>query len=373
MDEKRSLTNFSYIGIGRFAAILLQALFYLLFASLLGPEIYGKLSIILAFAATFSIVSSFGLNLSLQVYRAKNNTKLSAQITTLFLISTSGAAIILLFIDQFAAILCIGLSLFSMSQAYLLGLKQYKKFMIYSIIKSSTFFVIPIVLYFVLEIPGIVLGMAISHFLASIPFFKVIKIKSLSGIQNYYKVLIHNFGVTSGAFLPFVLDKLLIGYLFGFFITGIYQFNLHILIALGSLPGVLGAYLVSEEASGVRHRKLSNLTILVSVILAGVAIILAPYLINQFFPKYSEGIFSLQILILSIIPQTFSAIYSSKLLAIESTKIGYTSLVHIGSILILIVFLGDLYGLVGLALAVLFSITITTIFTFILYSQLKKN
>jgi len=369
MEKENTIKNFSYVGIGRVATIVLNALFYLLLANLLDPEIYGDLNVILALAGAFSIFSMFGLNLSLQVFKAKKNSKLSEQIITLFIISTTGASLILLVIDPIAALLCIGLSFFSMARAHLLGLKDYKNYMIYSILKSGAFFIIPLLLFFVYDIPGIVVGMAISNFIGSIPFLKNLTLKSFFGMRKYTKVLIHNFGVSAGGALPNVLDKLMIAPLFGLYFVGIHQFNLQIFIALSVLPQILGTYLISEESSGVGHRKLSIIVILGSILLSTLAIILAPTVVPYFFPKYIEGIPALQILVLSIIPYSIGTVYGSKLIAKESTKVGFIAILRIGSLLLFIAVLGNIYGIFGLGLAVLFSIILATIFTIILYKK----
>jgi len=85
------------------------------------------------------------------------------------------------------------------------------------------------------------------------------------------------------------------------------------------------------------------------------------------FPKYSDGISGLQVMVLAIIPQSVSSIFGAKLLARESTKIGYSAIVQIGSFLLLISLLGELYGLVGLGLAVLISVSANTLFLYFLY------
>jgi len=372
MSAKASIKNFSFVGIGRFITVIVQALFYLVLASLLEPEIYGELNVILALASTFSLLSMFGLNLSSQIYLAKGKYKIDEQIRTLFLILTSAAALILVFIEPIAALLCVALSFFSMNQYHLLGLSKYKKFMFYSILKSGTYFIIPFSLYFIFDIYGIVFGLAISHFIASIVIFRKLTIRSFLGLKKYYKILVHNFAVMSGTHLSIVVDKLLIAPLFGFFIVGIYQFNLQILLSLEALPTVLTIYLISEESKGIRHRKLSYIVVIASIILTVTAIVLAPILVPVFFEKYSDGIPALQILVISVLPLTINAIYNSKLLAKESTKIGFSAIVRIGSMLILIAILGELYGLIGLSLAVLISISANTLFLYLLYQREKQ-
>lgn len=366
--ENSSARNFSYVSIGRIIAIILQALFYLLFAKFLGPESYGQLNVIIALAGVFSVLSRFGLNTSLQVYQAKQNSKMSDQIKTLFLLSTTVASLILIPIDMFAAVLCMGLSFYVMTQHDLLGLRQYKKYMINSILKSGLFFVLPIGLYFILDISGILLGMAIASFFGSIPFIRNLKIVSFVALKNNYKVLVQNF-VVDASNLSVMVDKLIISYFFGFFIVGVYQFNLQIFMALSALPGILSIFLISEESSGQRHGKIIKLSILVSVGLVLAAILLIPFVVTTFFSNYSEGILSLQILVITLIPYTLATPYGAKLLASESTKVGIIPLVSIASLSILIVILGHFFDLVGLSLAVLFSSIISAFLTFILYRK----
>jgi len=357
--------NFSFITVGRITAVSLQAIFFIVFASLLDPKIYGELNLIIAIAGTVGTFSRFGLNQTLQIYRAKNNSIISDQINTLFVITTSIAAIILVILNPLAAILCVAMSFFAMNLQNLLGMRLYKQFMFVSILKSATFIVLPIVFYFIFEIPGIVLGMAISHFVASIPYFKQIKIKPFFELKNNYKTILNNFGVDSIGF-SFLVDKILIAQMFGVYFVGIYQFNLQIFMALAVLPGVLMSFLLTEESGGKSYRKLNLLVIATSVILAILVIIFAPLVVHKFFPKYNEGIFSLQILILSIIPESFQAILNAKLMARESIHVGLSAIVRISIFLILIAILGSLFGLIGLSLAVLISITLNVLFLWFL-------
>ena len=371
MSEENSIKNFSYIGIGRSSGIALQAIFYLVFAALLGPGKYGELSVLVALAGTFSIASRFGMNISLQVFQAKKQSKVSEQIKSLFIITTTAASLILLIIDVNASILCASLSFFVMTQQNLLGLSQYKKFMVYTILKSGLFFIIPFLLYFVLDLPGIILGMSFANFVASIPFFKNLKIVSFSALKVFRKTLFQNFLFDISQFV-FTVDKLLISFLFGFFIVGIYQFNLQILFGLGVIPQILVSYLISEEAKGSTHRKINILAILASIIITIISILLTPFFVTEYFPKYSDGILSLQILTLTLVPSTIFVIASSKLIARESTKIGFVSLFNVVILLGSIAVLGTNFGLIGLSLAVLISSIIITCLTFYLYRQIKN-
>jgi len=247
--------------------------------------------------------------------------------------------------------------------------------MINAIIKSVLLISIPILLYFILEIPGILIGMAISNLLASFNFFKLLNknLKSFADIKASYKVVINNFGTESSYTLPRLADKLVIVPLYGFFYTGIYQFNLQILFAFEILPIALHSFLLPEESSGRTHRKIYYYLLLISSILVVVVIVFSPFVINQIFPKYSEGIPSLQILMVSLIPLSLAAIFNAKLQAMESTKIGYSAIIRVGSLLVLIILLGGRFELIGLSLAFLISTILYASFLAILFKMIKSN
>lgn len=368
-----SFKNFSYVAVARIGATALQAIFYLIFAALLEPAIYGEMNYIIAIAGTFSIVARFGLPYTVSIYRAKEDHIMSSQVNILALLTTSIAALVLIPINLFAAILSLAISFFVMNQHNLLGLKKYKKQFHLAILRGILLLVIPIIMYLSFEIPGILLGMAISNFIAGFPFLKYLnrKTDSFRQIKKNYKVLIHNFGVEASTNLPRMVDKLLIVPLLGFAFTGIYQFNMQILFALEMLPIALHSFLLPEESSGKIHKKIIYLGILISALLTVLTILIAPSLVSSLFPKYAEGIFSLQILVMSLIPLTISSIFYAKLQSKESTKIGYSAIIRISSLLGFIAFFGIEYGLVGLSIAVLLSIILNTVFLSILYYRMK--
>ena len=184
MNRGYSFKNFSYISFGRIIATGLQAIFYLIFALLLSTEQYGQMSYLIAIAGTFSVIFRFGLPHTISVYQAKKDQVTSNQVNTLAIITTSIGSIILLFIDPLSAILSLSISFLMMNLYNLLGLKNYKKHALVDIIKSVLVIILPIILFFILEIPGILLGIAISNFLGSFHFLKKINFK----IQGFNKI-----------------------------------------------------------------------------------------------------------------------------------------------------------------------------------------
>jgi len=370
-----SFKNFSYVAIGRSVGAGLQGIFYLLFAILLSPDVYGQMSYLIAIAGTFSIVSRFGLPFSATVTLAKKNQVMANQLNVLLLITTGAASIVLLFINIYAALLCLALSFFVMTQHNLLGTHEYKKFGWNAIIKGILIIIIPFSLYFVLDLSGIILGMAFGNLLVSLNWLKSLKkqVFSFKDIKRNYKILIHNFGLDSSLNLTRVVDKIVTVPLVGFAMTGIYQFNLQILFVMEILPNALYAFLLSETSRVNKSKKVIYLALIGSGLLSLVVIIVAPFVIEQFFPKFQEGVLGLQIMAISLIPLTISGIFTARLQALESTKIGYSAIIRIGSLLSLIVILAEPYGLIGLGLAVLISILLNTAFISLLYFKLEKK
>jgi len=366
-----NLKNFSYIVINRISTTGLHGIFWLILATLLKPESFGELSYIVALISIFVLISNFGATNSIIVFQAKQNHLVSNGINSLFVITTFVSALILLTINEFAALVSLGFSFFAMNQANLLGQRQYKKFMWTGLAKGIIFLVLPISLYHVFDITGILLGMAVADILCSIYFWKSLKFtkESFLSLKDNYKILLHNFANDANNVLPRIADKLLIVPLFGFALTGIYQFNLQILFALEIIPITLYSYLLPEESSGRKHNKLIYYSILISILSTILVIVVSPIVIPILFPEYVDGIFSLQILLVSIIPLNLSYIFNVKLQSKISTTIGFSLFIRLASLLILIFLLGDLYGLVGLSVAFLVSAILNTIFLSILYKR----
>jgi len=372
---KGTLKNFSYIVIGKTITAALYSGFYLIFATILEPETYGEMSYMIAIAGTASIISRFGFPLSVVVYRAKEQHVLSNQINMLAVITTGATALILLPIEINAALLCFALSTFLMNTHNLLGFKKYKKYFWASVIRSISTIILPVAFYFAFDIPGILLGLALSNFLGSIDFFKSLssKIQSFREIRSHRTVLLNNFGVEASSALNRWVDKLLIFPLYGFAFVGLYQFNLQIMVVLMILPTSLYSFMLSEKSSGKKHKRLVSIILIVTIILVIFAIIFSPYIIEQLFPKFGKGVNALQILIISVIPLSITQILKAELQAQESTKVGYAGIARIASLLSFIAILGNLYGLEGLSIAVLVSAAAETIFFLFIYRGSKAE
>jgi len=371
--SNQPVRGFVQVAAGRVIPAALQAIFYLVFAYILEPESYGQLSYLISIAGVASVISRFGLPYSITVYSAKKNFLFVNQANIILLIIGSVTAIILLVVDPFVALLSFALTIFATNQHNLLGLKKYQKFMTNAIIKSVLLISITILLYFYLDLSGILLGMAISNLVISYDFIKSInkKFNSFENFKANFKVIVHNFGTDASTTLPRLADKLVIVPVIGLAYTGIYQFNLQILFALEILPLALHSFLLPEESSGKKYQKISYFILIATSIIVLVVILVSPFIINQLFPKYSDGVFGLQIMSISLIPLSLTAIFNARLQGSESTKIGYSAIVRLGTLLPLLVILGESFGLVGLSFAVLISAICYASFLGFLYYKEK--
>jgi len=282
---KKEFRNFSYSAFGRIISSAAPAVFFLIFATILEPEEYGLLGYLIALATTVSVASRFGLPQSVVVYLAKGEKIKTNQVNLLAIITTSLASIVLIFINEFSAFLCLGISFFFLYQHNLLGLKKYKGLLKNSILRNSLVYVLPFPLYFILDIPGILLGMAIGNILVGILILKNINLKqiSLQFLKNNYKVLLNNFGIDASTNMVRSIDRLLIAAVFGFGFTGIYVFIMQILFGLELLPRILYNFLLSEESSGKKHEKMIRMVVLSSGLLTILVIIGSPLIIEKFF------------------------------------------------------------------------------------------
>lgn len=371
MKFSKTTKHFSYVGLGKILGSGLNAVFFILFASILQPSMYGELTFLIVIAQTTSIFTRFGFNHTITVFKAKKEENLSQQINFFVLLSTSIGSIFLLFVNPLIALLTLSMSFFVMAQHNLLGDGKYKNFMKISLMQGSFHLFFTITMYFLFDLQGILIGMSISNLICCYPFLKNFLNcnPNFKKLRQIWKVSIHNFGIDASTNLSRRIDKLIIAPIFGFTSVGIFQFNTQILFALELIPLALHSFLLSEETKGTKSKKLIFYVLLISILISFIIFFISPLFVNQFFPEYSDGILSLQVLGFAIIPLTTSSILSAKLQAMESTKVGFAAIVRLTSIIILIPILGEWYGLIGLSFSILTSAILFSIFLWILYKN----
>ena len=91
---------------------------------------------------------------------------------------------------------------------------------------------------------------------------------------------------------------------------------------------------------------------IISGIITGLTVILSPILIPIIFPKYIEAIEVIQIMGFALVPSALTLILTSELLGKENTKsVILGVIVAIISLVIGIIVLGEIMGILGLALS----------------------
>ena len=161
-------------------------------------------------------------------------------------------------------------------------------------------------------------------------------------------------------------DKLLILPMFGFAILGNYQLGIQFLAVLNIIPSIVYQFILPEDSSGNSNNKLKKYTIVFSIILAFLGVTLSPFVLPTLFPKFADAVEVVQIISLSIIPSTINLIYISKFLGKGLSKIiligsGVFLLIQTSSIFVL----GQIYGVNGIAIALLIATSVEAIFLII--------
>jgi len=315
------------------------------------------------------------LSLSVITFVAKKEIELEKSANLLAFVVALITSLILVLIDPFIALLAFSFSIFQMQIGNYLGQKKYKIVSRSIVGRSVIWIVIAISLYFVMEIPGILLGMAIGNFAISYNYLKSLKLKewSFKKLKNKFKIILQNFGVDVQQIIPNQIDKLVIVPLFGFQITGIFHFAIQVLIAIELLTLVLHRFLLAEQSSEKISRRFIYLASITAAVIILAGIYLAPIIIENLFSEYESSISAMQLVVFGVIPLIAIAILNAKLQVLESKIVGFGVIVRIGANLALIPILGGLMDVIGLVLANLISLVLLTIYLVIIYIKLRNS
>lgn len=113
---------------------------------------------------------------------------------------------------------------------------------------------------------------------------------------------------------------------------------------------------------------------MMSIGLSVVGVVLPPIIVPQLFPKYDHSIKIIQIMSISVIPTTINLIFASKFLAEEkNVRVLVGTAVYITSLISLIVLLGKMSGVNGMAVSLVIANFIQLIFYFLVNKLNNKN
>ncbi|HEX6672903.1 MAG TPA: hypothetical protein VF084_11775 [Nitrososphaeraceae archaeon] len=364
-----------YIIIGNIVGAILTGGFWLLLASLQSVEEYGKTSYMISMASLASSFALLGLNTAITTFIPKGHKKIHVAANQVVLISSIIAALIVAQRDWLLGFFVVGMSFWMMSIYEFLGRKSYKQYAIANIGARGCQLLLSIVLYYLIGIPGIIIGFTISFFLFSHRYIHSIKYfnRDFSEISGKMKFALHSYSFNMSNALLMYFDKIIIPPIFGYAILGYYQLGFQFLMFLGMIPISFFQYLIPEESSGNKKTKLRIIGFGLSIGLAVLLYFLSPTIINIFFPHYQNSLDAIRVISIGIIPMMIAYIINSKFLSEGNTRgVVIGAIIYQILQITLMILLGRLIEVTGIALSVVIALTGQALFL-LLYKKLSQR
>ena len=352
------IRDISAIGGADIFGTAMSAVFWFYLASQIEPSSYGEIHWFLGIAGIFSAIAMFGTINTITVYTAK---KIQIQSTLNFISLSASVILSLIVIVLFPSfytidvgIILIAYVINTLAIGDLLGRKQYTSYSKYTLVQKGLTLGLGFLFYYLFGYEAIILALACSYmfYIKRIySIFREMKIdfglikQKIGFIRNNYLTFILTGAVGGGQ-----VDKIIVAPLLGFAILGNYSLALQIINVMMIFPSILYKYLLPQESSGVKNKKPKIIVIVFSVFITIFGIFVAPILINELFPKFSEAVDAIRIMSLVIIPTTISLILESEFLGNEKSRvvlIGTTILLT--SLIIGMIVLGSRMGIEGIA------------------------
>lgn len=364
------------IGLATVIANAISGIFWIYIASLLGAAHYGEVNYFIAIATAASTISLLGIPNTVLLYTAKGE-KIQATVFFIAIISGIVASIVLFFISYNAptSVFTFGSIIFGLVTSQVLGMKMYNTYSKYLITQKILMVILALVCYYLIGQSGIILGIGLSFFPYLITLYQGFKQSKIdfSLIKPHLGFMANSYALDMTGVLSTSVDKLIIAPILGFELLGNFSLGMQVLAVLSILPSSVFKYILPHDATGNPNKILKKAAIFASVGLAILGITLSPIVTPIFFPKYTSAIVIIQIISLSIIPNTIGITYISKLLGYEKMRFilisyaGYT-VTNLSSIIIL----GRIFGINGAAMALVLAslVEMTILITFDRY--LKK-
>jgi len=373
ISRVRSLT---LIGTADITASGIAAIFWFYMASLLGTEQYGQVSYFLSIVSIASTVSLFGFENTISVYVAKK-VRVEPAIYIISIVSgvVTGIVLYLMFNHIGISVYVLGAIIFGLASAEIIANGLYKSYSKYLITHKILMVVLSIGFYHALGVDGIFLGIGIAFFPYLIRVFKGFKnaTPNFSLLRARSHFILNSYFLNLSSVFNGSIDKLIIGPLVGFALLGNYQLGIQFLSVLHILPSIVYKYTLPQDAGGNPNKKLKKATILSSVGLAIFGITLSPIIVPAFFPQYNEAIQVIQIVSLSIIPTTINLMFTSKFLAAEKNRIILISSgIHLSVLVTSLILLGRMYGINGMAAALVLAISTESVYYYIINRHEKS-
>ena len=363
-SKKNVLKDLSTIGISDVVGMGMAAVFWFFIASQIEVEEYGELHFFIAIASFAFIVALIGTQNVITVLTAKN-IKIES---TLFILSLifGGIATIIVFIFSEridVGLLVIGFIINDLAIAYLIGKKKFSSYGRSIIIQKVLAVGLGLVFYYSFGVDGIIPALVISYIHFSIFIYRGIKNSRFNFeiIKSNSSFIINNWTLNLLGVSRHHLDKIILVPILGFTVMGNYALALQFWAVLVVFSNIFFKYILTYDSNSVPNKKLKFIAILISIGLAISGMLIPPIIIPIFFEKYTEAIIAIQIISLGIIPQVIDKIYLSKYLSSQKSKMVLVSrAVSAATLIGVILSLGQVYGITGIAISFVLSLTIQT-------------
>ena len=377
IKQIKGLRSISQIGAATAGGNAIAAFFWIYMADLMGQEDYGELGYLLSIAAIASTISIVGGQWTMSVYTAKG-VRIESSLYFISIITSTVTAIVLYFLFENVGIsvYVIGVVIFNLFVAEILGKKRYKTYSKIFFLQKIILVILAILLYYILGVEGVLLAYGIS--------FLVFTSRIISTLRNHefnfgllrqrFKFWMFNYIIQLSNSARAQIDILLIGPLFGFTLVGNYFLGLQVVGLFLILPLIIFKYTLPQDSSGSSTKQIKIIAIVASIGFALLGIFVAPEVILFALPEYADAVELIPLLSLAIIPRTVTTMLMSEFLGKENNMhLLVGNLIAFSIVVLGILYLPEYFDIVGLAIAYVLSVTIQTIYLLIIYLRTTKT
>jgi|TARA_Y100000310_G_scaffold51473_1_gene47444 O-antigen/teichoic acid export membrane protein len=354
-DKISAYKGLGVIGSADIIGTAITGIFWLFIASFIEVEEYGQIHYFLGIAGIAYIITLFGTQQTITVYSAKKVNVVST-LFFLSLIAVSVTALVVFFIytKPDLSLLVIGYVVNDLAIGYLLGKKLFGNYSKYILTQRMLVFILGFGFYFIFGVEGILYALALSyvHFLLLI--YKGLKDSRInfSSLSTRSGFIINNYALSVVGGFRGNIDKIIIAPLLGFILLGNLALALQFYVVLMVIPQIVFKYTLSHDASGITTTKVKFWTFMFAIATCVTTILVSPHIIPLFFEKFVDVVEAIQILSIGVIPATASLFYMSKFLGQEKSKNPLIGLsIQVTITVIGIIILGQIYGIVGIAIS----------------------
>ena len=377
IKQIKGLRSISQIGAATAGGNAIAAFFWIYMADLMGQEDYGELGYLLSIAAIASTISIVGGQWTMSVYTAKG-VRIESSLYFISIITSTVTAIVLYFLFENVGIgvYVIGVVIFNLFVAEILGKKRYKTYSKIFFLQKIILVILAILLYHILGAEGVLLAYGIS--------FLVFTSRIISTLRNHefnfgllrqrFKFWMFNYIIQLSNSARAQIDILLIGPLFGFTLVGNYFLGLQVVGLFLILPLIIFKYTLPQDSSGSSTKQIKIIAIVASIGFALLGIFVAPEVILFALPEYADTVELIPLLSLAIIPRTVTTMLMSEFLGKENNMhLLVGNLIAFSIVVLGILYLPEYFDIMGLAIAYILSVTIQTIYLLIIYLRTTKT